>query len=167
MEVQVILFNVFLVAKHLVVKHLTNFNRKITYYREIGWLIQMIEKVKKKGWKGLELRYIWGSMYQKQVNCLYRFHSGTNEIQTLFFPSINIQSAGRLESSSDYPASGKFLCFGKREAPWFTASPGLHTLREKWGPQKKFGVPLLLEKGKWTKTINAYYRMWKAWRWMI
>ena len=36
MEVQVILFNVFLVAKHLVVKHLTNFNRKITYYREIG-----------------------------------------------------------------------------------------------------------------------------------
>lgn len=49
MEAQVMLLNVFLVAKHQIIWQI--FNRKVIYWKDIGWLIGMREKLEKKAWK--------------------------------------------------------------------------------------------------------------------
>lgn len=88
--------------------------------------------------------------------CLQGPTAGMNEIQTVALLSITSQCPGRVPPN--YPSSVNCSCFGGQKARWFTASPGLHTVREKRGPPRKVGIPLFLGKENRTKTTNVYYR---------
>lgn len=70
--------------------HPDNFNRKVIYWKDTGWLIEMIENLEKNGWEKGRNWGRFGVHVTERSQLFTGPHCWPNEIQTFLFPFTKI-----------------------------------------------------------------------------